>query len=100
MDVVNNTPLEAAWIVSKIHSPDFALTAIVKGTYQMKAGEMARLAEEQRPVTGDEFVDGDPAKALRYPFDFAPFKPRADVLVLGTCHATGGRPTESEKVSI
>ncbi len=100
MDVVNDSKLQAGWLVSKINPPDFALTAVVKGTFQLCPGGTAILAEEQLPVTGDEFVDGDPTKALRYPFDFAPFKPRADVMVLGTCHTTGGAPVESERVTI
>lgn len=100
MDVVNDSKLQAGWLVSKINPPDFALTAVVKGTFQLCPGATAQLDEEQRDVTGDEYQDGNPAKALLYPLDFVPFKPRADVMILGTCHATGGRPTESEKVSI
>jgi uncharacterized protein YjbI with pentapeptide repeats len=99
MDFVNETGLEAAWIVSQIKPSAFLLAALVKGTFQLRPGEAAILADEQLPLTGDVFEAGDPARPLRYPFDFAPFKPRADVLLVGTCHAPGGVPAPVVEVS-
>ena len=75
--------------------PRFSLTAIVKGTFRVRHGETAMLAEEQLPLTGDTFESEDPSKPLRYPSDFAPFKPRADVLLVGTCYAPGGQARAS-----
>jgi uncharacterized protein YjbI with pentapeptide repeats len=39
------------------------------------------------PVSGDVYLNDDPNKSLVYDSDFAPFKPRADVLLIGTAHA-------------
>jgi uncharacterized protein YjbI with pentapeptide repeats len=100
MDLVNETGLEAAWIVSQIEPPQHALTALVKGTFRLQHGEAAVLAEEQLPLTGDTFEADDPARSLRYAFDFAPFKPRADVLLVGTCYPPGGRPAQSVKAGL
>jgi uncharacterized protein YjbI with pentapeptide repeats len=100
MELVNESGLEAAWIVSQIQPPAFALTVIVKGTFQLGPGKPALRAEKQLPLTGDKFESDDPTKSLRYPFDFAPFKPRADVLLAGTCYAPGGQPAEAVTVGL
>jgi uncharacterized protein YjbI with pentapeptide repeats len=87
MDFVNESGLEAAWIVGHINPPAPSLTALVKGTFRLRPGAAAVLAEEQARLTGDQFEADDPSKLLRYPSDFAPAKPRADVLLVGTCFA-------------
>ncbi|MFY9268382.1 MAG: DUF2169 domain-containing protein [Candidatus Manganitrophaceae bacterium] len=99
MELINDTGFEAAWLISKINPPAVALTAIVKGTFEIRHGDAAVPAEEQLPPTGDEFEEDDPAKPPRYAFDFAPFKPRTDLLLAGQCHAPGGRPVTKLPVS-
>jgi uncharacterized protein YjbI with pentapeptide repeats len=100
MELVNESGLEAAWVVSRMEPPAFAVTVVVKGTFELRPDEPVVLAEKQLPLTGDKFEAGDPAKPLRYPFDFAPFKPRADVLLVGTCHAPRGRAAEVVNVGL
>lgn len=100
MELINETGLEAAWVVGKIDPPAFALTAVIKGTFQLKPGQPAVLAEEQFPLTGDEYTDGLSTKLLRYPMDFAPHKAHADIVIAGHCHAPGGRIVESLPVTI
>jgi uncharacterized protein YjbI with pentapeptide repeats len=99
MDFLNESGLEAAWIVGKIKPPRFSLTAIVKGTFRLRPGETAVLAEEQLPLTGDRFEADDLSKPLRYPADFAPFKPRADAILVGTCHVPEGTPVAIARVT-
>ncbi len=98
MELINESGFEAAWIVGCISPPAFSLTAIVKGTFKLGHGKTAAIAEEQLPLTGDEFESGDPSKPLRYPFDFAPFKPRADALLVGTCYSPVDKPIEAVNV--
>ena len=100
MDLINETGLEAAWTVGKITPPAFSLTAIVKGTFKLKVGEPAVLDEEQCSLTGDEFEEGNPTRPMRYASDFAPFKPRADILLCGQAFAPDGIPVTSLPVSI
>ena len=100
MDLINETGLEVGWIVEKIVPPSFSLTAIVKGTFKLKVGEPAVLDEEQFPLTGDEFEEGNPTRPIRYASDFAPFKPRADILLCGQAFAPDDRPVTSLPVSI
>lgn len=92
MILQNQTPLEVGWLVGKIRPPVSSLVAIVKGTYRLKAEEVATLAEGQESLTGDQHVEDDPNRALRYASDWAHFKPHSDLLVVGHCHAPGGKP--------
>ena len=98
MDFVNETGLEAAWVVGKINPPAPSLTALIKGTFRLTPGQSARPVDDQMPLTGDQFEAEDPQKPLRYPSDFAPFKPRADIMLIGTCHAPGGMPVSAARV--
>jgi uncharacterized protein YjbI with pentapeptide repeats len=95
LDLVNTSALAAGWLVSQIAPPAQALTAIVKGSFRLIPGAAAILADEQRPLTGEEPEAGDPARPPAYPSDFAPHKPRTDILLTGRCHAPDGRPVTS-----
>jgi Uncharacterized protein conserved in bacteria len=99
MDLVNESGLEAAWLVSKIEPPAFSLTVVVKGTFGLCHEGTATPADEQLPATGDEIDKTNPARPLRYAMDFAPFKPRADLLLVGSCHAPQGKPVGGLQVS-
>lgn len=82
---LNRTPFEIGWLVGKVRPPASSLTVIVKGTYRLDEGGTAALAEEQSPLRADVEVDG----LLRYPSDFAHFKPNADVIVVGHAYGRG-----------
>ena len=77
--------------------PGHSLTLIVKATFDLKPGGSAVAAEEQPFPTGDEFYPGDEEKtgSPRYASDFACHKTRADLLLVGACHAPGDRPVPS-----
>lgn len=64
---------------------------IVKGTFQLRPDEPVAWAEEPALVTGDLHEDGDPSKPLSYPSDFALFKPRTDLIVVGSARAPQGQ---------
>ncbi|MFQ5773108.1 MAG: DUF2169 domain-containing protein [Kiloniellaceae bacterium] len=101
MDVINETGLQTAWLQGRIRFPQHSLTLIVKGTFRLAPGGVAALDEEadQPPVTGDVFYDDEPENGCRYETDFVHFKPRADLLLVGTCHAPEARPVPACRVS-
>jgi hypothetical protein len=101
MEPVNQTPFALAPIVGRLNFPGYSLTLIVKGTFDLSNGEVATPAEEQLFPTGDEYFPGDDdlQGSCRYESDYALHKPRADLLLAGTCHAPGGRPATSAEVS-
>jgi len=90
--IVNLTPYSYAAAPGRIAMPAHSLTLIVKGTFRLGHDGVATAAEEQRQPTGDELYPDDESGAggPRYPSDFAWFKPRADVMLVGTCRAPGG----------
>lgn len=87
MELINESIFPAAWMVGKIKPPQWSMTCLVKGTFQLKPGQVAVLAEEQADLTGDAHVENDINKLLRYTSDFAYFKPKADLILIGTCYA-------------
>jgi uncharacterized protein YjbI with pentapeptide repeats len=88
LNIVNQTGFTFAPLLGRINFPEYSLTFIVKGTFQLKCNHKAEIAEEQKFPTGDEFYedDEDALGAPRYESDFAFFKPRTDLLLVGSCH--------------
>lgn len=78
-------PLELGFFPARRDASACALTILAKGTFELAPGEAAALcdAKDQAPLCGDRYEEDDPTRPLLYSTDFAPFKPRADVLVVG-----------------
>jgi uncharacterized protein YjbI with pentapeptide repeats len=75
----------------QIAPPKETRVVVVKTTLALVADGAAVPCPEQDPLSGDVLHDRDhradgPEPSVRYPSDFAPFKPRADVLVVGHAH--------------
>lgn len=69
--------------------------AVVKGTFAIDPDGGSRLAEEQEPLVYADVHFGDPeVTAVRYECDFAPNKPRTDILLNAVAHAPRGKPAE------
>jgi uncharacterized protein YjbI with pentapeptide repeats len=94
--IVNTTPFAVFTIPWQVRPPKDSLTVIVKGTFTIVPGEPAAIAPDQELPIGDTYFDDDPAASLRYPSDFAIFKPKADVLLVGHAY----RPKGTEAVSL
>ncbi len=73
--------------------PGHSLTLIVKGTFAFDSEGKTVPAEDPAFPFGDQFYpDDERRESVRYESDFAWFKPRADLLLIGKCHAPEGRP--------
>ena len=81
------SPATVAW---QHKPPSDSLTVVVKATFDLVADGPARMRREADPPTGDVHHDDDIEQSLGYASDFAFFKPRADVTVVGHAHAPGG----------
>jgi pSer/pThr/pTyr-binding forkhead associated (FHA) protein len=69
------------------------LTVIYKVTWQVGETGATQPAEQQLPIwTEDQHEEDDPQSPVRIETDLVPFKPRADIVVVGQVHAPGGRP--------
>jgi len=63
--------------------------------------ERAKVASEQIPVAfGDEFYDEKRGDIVKFESDVAPFKPRADIVLVGKAHAPGERMVQAFDVSL
>jgi uncharacterized protein YjbI with pentapeptide repeats len=98
MRVQNLTPLSFGFKVTSRQPPVPEMTLIVRGVFTLCPGERAALPEGdprfvQEPLTAELYAEGDEDRAgeCLYPGDFADYKPRADVLLRGTCHTPGGK---------
>lgn len=102
MEVFNDTGFVFGAFAGRLRPPAFSLTVMVKATFDLVAGDVVQPAPaaEQQPLSGDLHEEDDPARGLRYPSDFVPFKPRADVLFVGTCHPRGGEAVNASSVTL
>ncbi len=94
MKVTNQSSATFAPLAGRTNFPGHSMTLIAKATYILKPGQPPLALPKQPFPTGDEFYPDDEEKIgpPRYESDFAYFKPRADLLLVGTCHPPGGKP--------
>lgn len=97
LDLVCGSPFCAAPVLWEAHTARWTLTLCVKATFLLVHGGASVLADPQDPLSGELPWDESPGASPRFPGDFAPFKPRADVLVVGHAyaHGPGGAPVDS-----
>jgi hypothetical protein len=100
--LLNATPLLAACMMSVDPDGRERAVIVVKGTFDIPtAGGVAPLGREQMPlVYADTFTEKPGESAMVYESEFAPFKPRCDVLLLGSAHAPAGQVVLSIVVAL
>ena len=101
LEIINDSAMEMAYLVGQMNFPGHSLTIMVKGVYDLQPDEVVSLAAEQYFPTGDEYYDDDSdgLGGPRYPSDFCYFKPKADLLLVGTCHAPAQKEVTEQLVS-
>ncbi|PKM36969.1 MAG: DUF2169 domain-containing protein [Gammaproteobacteria bacterium HGW-Gammaproteobacteria-10] len=103
MDLINATRMQAAYTQGLQVDGRELLVVVIKGTFQIPewANQAPELAEEQVPLVFADTFTGEPGfSAPIYESDFAPRKPRCDVLLLGTAHAREGTPVNQIPVGL
>lgn len=102
MEIINDTPFEVEALPFS-NGPDGKpiLTVIVKGTFDIRPNEVAEVAAEQIPIAfGDEFYDEKQGGSVKFESDVAPFKPRADIVLVGRAHVPKGGSALAIDVSL
>jgi hypothetical protein len=97
MNLINSTRMQAGYTMFTDKSGRDHLVVVAKGTYGIptRPDEEPELVEAQVPlVMCDEFTGEPGFSAPLYEIDFAPRKPRCDVLLNGSAFAPGGKPAE------
>jgi hypothetical protein len=103
MELINATRMIAGYTMGTEPSGRELLVVVVKGTFRIPSEQGARLqlAEEQVPLVTSDVFFGEPGlSAPKYEVDFAPRKPRCDVLVNGSAYAPDGKPTDRVDVRL
>ncbi|MBX3622958.1 MAG: DUF2169 domain-containing protein [Rhizobacter sp.] len=105
MDVINATRMTAGYNMGLEPSGRELLVVVIKGTFRFpQPGEPSThfaLHDEQLPLVMADTFTGEPGlSAPVYEVDFAPRKPRCDILLLGNAHAPHGRPATRVDVGL
>src|SRR6266480_55376 len=101
MELLNATRMKAAYTMGMKPDGRELLVVVVKGTFSIPKSPsiVPELAEEQADlVMADEFTGEPGLSAPKYESDFAPFKPRCDVVLNGSAYA--GEPVKRIKVGL
>jgi hypothetical protein len=95
LDVVSLSPAEVGSLLWRPHEGAVALTVVCKATFELAMGETRLCKVQDLPSEEDSHWNDDPARSLQAASDFAPFKPRADVMLVGDAFAPGGQPARA-----
>jgi hypothetical protein len=103
VELINSTRMVTGYTMATEPSGRDLLVVVVKGTFEIpeESGATLRLSHEQLPLVMSDVFYGEPGiSAPKYEVDFAPSKPRCDVLLNGSAYAPGGRPSERVTVGL
>lgn len=103
MDIRNNTPFSDGLSIGLGPGRTPCLSVIVKGTFPIPedpSGAVEPVEDPREVLTEDEHVEDDDTRSLRLEADNIPFKPRADVVVVGCAHVPGEEPARQIDVSL
>jgi hypothetical protein len=102
MELLNATKMTAGYTMGLRPDGRELLVVVVKGTFRIpKDNRGPELAEQQVDlVMVDEFTGEPGFSAPKYESDFAPTKPRCDVLLNGSAYAPAGRPVTRVDVGL
>jgi hypothetical protein len=102
MELINSTRMRAGYNLGVQPSGRESLVVVIKGTFELpKSGEQVRLHDEQLPLILADTFTGEPGlSAPVHEIDFAPHKPKCDVLLVGSAHAPMGRQVTRLRVAL
>jgi hypothetical protein len=102
MEFINATGMAAGYTMGLQPDGRELLVVVVKGAFTIpEDGGKPELAPEQVPLVEADVFTGEPGfSAPLYESDYAPHKPRCDVLLNGSAYAPAGKPTERVTVSL
>jgi hypothetical protein len=95
VEIVCPPPLRAACLRWQARRGAFAVTVVCKATFRLQPGTAAIVEAGEPVLTADEFWEGDPGRSLRASSDLVPFKPRAEVVLVGSAFAPRKEPVRS-----
>ncbi|HTT22313.1 MAG TPA: DUF2169 domain-containing protein [Candidatus Sulfotelmatobacter sp.] len=103
MELLNATGMQAGYTMGMKPDGRELLVAVVKGTFTIHRNqhEEPQLAAKQLPLVDADAFMGEPGfSAPIYEYDFAPLKPKCDVLLNGSAYAPQARSATRVRVSL
>src|SRR5262249_5273098 len=103
MKLINATGMATGYTMGLDKEGRESIVVVVKGTYRIpkNANDEPVLTPKQIPLVTADLFSGEPGNsAPTYETDYAPRKPRCDILLNGSAYAPGGRPAERVTVSL
>jgi hypothetical protein len=103
MQLLNATKMQAGYTMGLKPDGRESLVVVVKGTFAIpdRPDAEPRLTDKQLPLVMADTFSGEPGfSAPVYESDYAPFKPRCDVLLHGSAYAPRGQPVKRVNVSL
>jgi hypothetical protein len=102
MEIVNGTKILTGYTQGLKPDGREMLVVVAKGTFNIPVdGSTPRLLDKQLEfVDADQFTGEPGYSAPLYETDYAPFKPRCDVLLNGSAYAPGGKPVKKLEVGL
>jgi len=101
MNLVNSTNLAAGHAPGRMKNGQMCLVMAAKATYDFpeQSGGPLKLAKEQAELLDEDVYSADPETSPpSLENDYAPFKPRCDIIVHACAYAPGGEPIERIRV--
>ncbi len=95
MELFSTSPLQSSYLLFRQSSGEWAQTVVCKATYVLSPGLSTLAAEQEPPNEEDNHWNDDASRSLYAPSDLVPFKPRADVILVGSAFAPGPGPVQS-----
>lgn len=95
MDVVSRCPLRTASLLWRRSRGEWMQSVVCKGTFALAPGEAALAEEQEHPIEDDNYWNDDAARSLYVASDLVPWKPKADVLLVGKAFAPRKEPVAS-----
>ncbi len=102
MKIVCDSSIKLGWFTHGFNPPDLSGVFLAKLTCRLRPDARAELLEgdEAASIQGDVQCDDTPTSPLKVSTDFAPWKPRAEVLLHATAYSPTGSPEPSWTVRV
>lgn len=90
MEIKNRTAFAFAPVMGWVNFPSHTASLVVKAGFRLVPDGVCEALAEQPSMEGDVMSEASAPECI-YDADLAQFKPRADLLLVGTCHAPGSK---------
>jgi hypothetical protein len=95
LETANFCPFTAGTMTWQAQDGSWTLTVCVRGTFSLIHGREAALADIQEPITIERHYENDLHQGIYAPSDLVPYKPRTDVILVGSAFAADQGPVDA-----